>query len=78
MNIYSIFCCDDTNNVGPRNTETINRSIELNGAMIMIILCIEMCQRFCEGQKYLGGQCPRMLSVATGPNVLLCLIKFKV
>ena len=52
----------------------MNRSMEFNDAMI---LCIEMCQRVCAEQKNWGWQCPRMLSVATGPNGLQCLIVFK-
>jgi len=41
------------------------------------MLCVEMRQRLRE-EKNLGGQCPRILSVATGPNVLQGLIIFKV
>ena len=43
---YSLCRRDDTDkNVVSRDMETRNRSIEFNDAMIMITLCIEMCQR---------------------------------
>jgi len=45
--IYSRCRCNDTDNVAPRDIRTSNSSIEFNDAMIMIILCIEMCQRIC-------------------------------
>ena len=80
QNILRSGCrCDDTDNVAPsdKSLETSNRSIEFNDAIIMIMLCVEMRQRLRE-EKNLGGQCPRILSVATGPNVLQGLIIFKV
>jgi len=43
---YSLCRRDDTDkNVVSMDMETRNRSIEFNDAMIMITLCIEMCQR---------------------------------
>ena len=49
--VYSICRCDDTDDVAPRDIETINGRIEFNDAMIMIMLIIEMCHRVCEEQK---------------------------
>jgi len=49
--IYSRCSCDDTNIVAPKDVETSNRSIGFNNAMIMIMLCIEMCQRVCRKKK---------------------------
>jgi len=46
--IYSIYRCDDTDNVEPTDIETSNGNVEFNVAMMMIMLFIEMCQRVCE------------------------------
>ena len=69
--VYSRCRCDDTDNTAPSDIETSNRNIEFNDAMNVIMLCIEMCLRVCGEQKKLGGWFPRMLSVATGPNVII-------
>jgi len=55
---YSRCCCDDTDNVAPRDIETSNKSIEFNDLMILFILCIEVCQRICEEQSKFGWAVP--------------------
>jgi len=45
--------------------------------MIMIMLCIDLCQRVCGEQKKNWWAVLRMVSVATGLNMLQHLIIYK-
>jgi len=52
--------------------------LQFNDAMIIRVCCVWKCAKEFVGNKRFGWAVPRMLSVATGPNVLQRLIIFKV